>query len=101
MIYIRGNRADYDGWAEAGCAGWGYDDLLPYFKRAEDNERGASEFHGAGGPLSVSENRSRNPMSDAFLEACAQAGLPANEDFNGAAQDGFGYYQVTQRNGRR
>jgi choline dehydrogenase len=101
MIYIRGNRADYDGWAEAGCAGWGYDDLLPYFKRAEDNERGTSEFHGAGGPLSVSENRSRNPMSDAFLEACAQAGLPANEDFNGAAQDGFGYYQVTQRNGRR
>ena len=101
MVYIRGNRADYDGWAEAGLAGWGYDDLLPYFKRAEDNERGASEFHGAGGPLSVSENRSRNPISDAFLEACAQAGLPANEDFNGASQDGFGYYQVTQRNGRR
>ena len=61
MVYIRGNRADYDGWRDAGCTGWGYDDLLPYFKRSEDNERGASELHGAGGPLTVSEGRSRNP----------------------------------------
>jgi choline dehydrogenase len=101
MIYIRGNRADYDGWREGGCEGWGFDDLLPYFKRAEDNERGASELHGAGGPLSVCGDRAPNPITDAFLEACAQAGLPANEDFNGAAQDGFGRYQRTQREGRR
>ena len=101
MVYIRGNRADYDGWRDQGCDGWGYDDLLPYFKRAEDNERGASALHGAGGPLSVSEDRAPNPITDAFLEACAQAGLPANEDFNGAEQDGFGRYQRTQREGRR
>ena len=101
MVYIRGNRADYDGWRDNGCEGWGFDDLLPYFKRAEDNERGASELHGAGGPLTVSEDRAPNPITDAFLEACAQAGLPANEDFNGAEQDGFGRYQRTQRDGRR
>ncbi len=101
MVYIRGNRVDYDGWRDAGCAGWGYDDLLPYFTRAEDNERGASALHGAGGPLTVSEDRAPNPITDAFLEACAQAGLPANEDFNGPVQDGFGRYQRTQRDGRR
>src|SRR3954451_9710520 len=98
MIYIRGNRADYDGW---GVAGWTYDDLLPYFLRAEDNERGASEYHGAGGPLTVSEGRSRNPMAQAFLDAAAQAGYELNDDFNGPVQDGFGYYQLTQRGGRR
>ena len=81
--------------------GWGYDDLLPYFKRAEDNERGASEYHGAGGPLPVSESRSRNPMSDAFVEAASRPGSPRNDDFNGAEQDGFGLYQVTQRGGMR
>ena len=75
MVYIRGNPADYDGWRDAGCAGWGFDDLLPYFKRAEDNERGESELHGTGGPLTVSEGRSRNPMMDAFVEAGEQAGL--------------------------
>jgi choline dehydrogenase len=101
MVYIRGNRADYDEWRDAGCEGWGYDDLLPYFKRAEDNERGASEFHGAGGPLAVSDDRSNNPITDAFLEACAQAGRPGNDDFNGPEQDGFGRYQLTQRDGRR
>jgi choline dehydrogenase len=98
MIYIRGNRADYDGW---GVPGWTYDDLLPYFLRAEDNERGASEYHGAGGPLTVSEGRSNNPMAKAFLDAAAEAGLDLNDDFNGPVQDGFGYYQVTQRGGRR
>ena len=98
MIYMRGNRADYDSWDQPG---WSYDDLLPYFLRAEDNERGASEHHGAGGPLAVSENRSRNPMSDAFIAAALEAGHPANSDFNGPAQDGFGYYQVTQRDGMR
>ena len=101
MIYIRGNRADYDQWRDDGCDGWGYDDLLPYFKRSEDNERGASEYHGAGGPLTVSDGRSRNPIMDAFLEAVSSAGHPANDDFNGAEQDGFGRYQLTQRDGRR
>jgi choline dehydrogenase len=101
MVYIRGNRADYDGWRDAGCAGWSFDDLLPYFKRSEDNERGASELHGAGGPLAVSEGRSRNPMMDAFVDAGEQAGLARNEDFNGPEQDGVGYYQLTQRDGRR
>ena len=101
MVYIRGNRADYDGWRAAGCTGWGFEDLLPHFIRAEDNERGASALHGAGGPLTVSEDRAPNPITDAFLQACAQAGLPANEDFNGATQEGFGRYQRTQREGRR
>src|SRR3954447_20733689 len=101
MVYIRGNRADYDSWRDAGCAGWGYDDLLPYFKRSEDNERGASEYHGAGGPLAVSEGRHPNAMMDAVVEAGIQAGLPANDDFNGPSQDGMGHYQVTQRDGRR
>src|SRR5438477_361580 len=77
------------------------DVLLPYFKRAEDNERGASELHGAGGPLAVSEGRSRNRIMDAFVEAGEQAGLARNEDFNGKSQDGVGYYQLTQREGRR
>jgi choline dehydrogenase len=98
MIYIRGNRLDYDSWGEPG---WTYGELLPYFVRAEDNERGASEYHGTGGPLSVSDNRSRNPMSDAFIAAAIDAGYPASDDFNGSAQDGFGYYQLTQRNGMR
>jgi choline dehydrogenase len=101
MVYIRGNAADYDGWRDAGCAGWGFDDLLPYFKRAEDNELGGSELHGAGGPLTVSEGRSRNPMMEAFVQAGEQAGLSRNQDFNGVAQDGVGHYQLTQRGGRR
>jgi choline dehydrogenase-like flavoprotein len=101
MVYIRGNRADYDGWKALGHAGWGWDDVLPYFLRAEDNERGASELHGAGGPLHVAENRSRYATCEAFIEAGLQAGLPHNEDFNGPSQDGVGWYQVTQRDGLR
>jgi choline dehydrogenase len=102
MIYIRGNRADYDEWRdELGCPGWGFDELLPYFKRAEDNERGASELHGAGGPLSVTEGRARTPMAPLFLEAAQAYGLPANDDFNGPSQDGVGWYQVTHKNGAR
>ena len=98
QVHIRGNQQDFDDWNQPG---WSYSELLPYFKRSEDNERGASEYRGAGGPLSVSDNRSRNPMSTAFIEAAIEAGYPANDDFNGAVQDGFGYYQLTQRNGRR
>ena len=101
MIYIRGNRADYDEWAAMGFAGWGYEDVLPYFKRAEDNERGASRYHGVGGPLSVSESRSMHPVVEAWVEAAGQAGIPHNDDLNGAGQDGAGRYQVTQRDGRR
>jgi choline dehydrogenase-like flavoprotein len=97
LVYMRGNPLDYDGWG----TGWTWDDLLPYFKRSEDNERGESEFHGAGGPLSVSEGRSRNPLTQAFLDSAAARGLPANEDFNDGSQDGVGWYQVTERNGAR
>jgi choline dehydrogenase len=98
MVYIRGNRLDYDGW---GVPGWGWDDLFPYFLKAEDNERGASEWHATGGPLPVSDQRSGNVITPAFVEAGAEAGLDRNEDFNGAAQDGVGMYQVTQRGGMR
>lgn len=98
MVYIRGNPLDYDGWA---IPGWSWRDLLPYFLKAEDNERGASAHHGAGGPLPVSEQRSGNKISRAWVEAAVEAGLPRNDDFNGAAQDGAGMYQVTQRGGLR
>jgi choline dehydrogenase-like flavoprotein len=101
MVYIRGNRADFDEWAEMGAEGWGYDDVLPYFKRSEDNERGEDAFHGTGGPLAVRESRSMNPIGDAFVEAAAQAGHERNPDFNGARQEGFGRYQTTQENGMR
>jgi len=101
MIYMRGNRADYDEWAAMGLDGWGYEDVLPYFKRAEDNERGANRWHGTGGPLSVSESRSMHPVVEAFVDACEQVGIPRNADHNGAAQEGAGRFQVTQRNGRR
>ncbi len=101
MIYIRGNRADYDGWAAIGHRGWGWDDVLPYFMRAEDNEGGADERHGTGGPLSVSAGRSRHRTCEAFIEAAEQAGHPLNDDFNGPEQDGVGWYQLTQRGGMR
>jgi choline dehydrogenase-like flavoprotein len=101
MVYIRGNRLDYDGWAAMGHEGWGWDDVFPYFLRAEDNERGASELHGAGGPLSVIDHRSRYSTCAAFIEAGQQAGLRLSDDFNGPEQDGVGWYQLTQRNGMR
>lgn len=101
MLYVRGNRFDYDQWEQLGCDGWGYDDVLPYFKRAEDNERGADAWHATGGPLSVSDQRSPSRASQAFVAAAANLQLPLNPDFNGERQDGFGLYQVTQRNGRR
>jgi choline dehydrogenase-like flavoprotein len=101
MVYARGNRADYDEWRSLGCEGWGWDDVLPYFVRAEDNERGASDLHGLGGPLRVSDSRSRNAIQQAFLDAAIAHGLPANDDFNGREQEGVGWYQFTQRDGRR
>jgi choline dehydrogenase len=101
MCYIRGHRADYDEWAAMGATGWDWDAVLPYFKRAEHNERGGDAFHGTGGPLNVDDLRHHNPLSDVFLAASGEAGFAANDDFNGARQDGFGYYQVTQKDGAR
>ena len=101
MVYIRGNRADYDGWAADGARGWSYNEVLPYFIKTEANERGEDQFHGKLGPLSVCEGRSRNPLMDAFVEAAVEAGYPKNPDFNGATQDGVGLFQSTQRNGMR
>jgi len=101
MIYLRGNRADYDEWAAGGAEGWSYDEVLPYFKRSEDNDRGEDAFHGVGGPLSVSDSRSMAPMIETIIEACRLAGLEHNPDFNGARQEGVGRFQSTQRNGRR
>ena len=101
MLYVRGHRLDYDGWAQLGNRGWSYDDVLPYFKKSENRENNTSEFHGVGGPLNVADMRERNELLDAVIEAAEEAGYPRNEDYNGAEQDGFGYYQVTQKNGRR
>jgi choline dehydrogenase-like flavoprotein len=98
MIYIRGNRADYDGW---GIEGWSYDDVLSYFRRSEDNERGEDQFHGVGGPLRVAESRSMHPLVDTMLEAARMAGHEHNPDFNGARQEGVGRFQLTQRDGLR
>jgi choline dehydrogenase len=101
MIYIRGNPADYDCWRQLGNEGWGWADVLPYFKKSENQERGASEFHGTAGPMNVSDLRCVNELTRAFLAGAAELGIPANADFNGAAQDGAGLYQVTQKNGAR
>ncbi|WP_419911369.1 GMC family oxidoreductase [Hoeflea sp.] len=106
MIYIRGHRADYDDWANLGCVGWSFDEVLPYFLKAEHNERGSGDLHGTGGPLQVSNQRSPRPISHAFVEASTQCQHVHNEDFNGPDQEGVGLYQVTQfhsaeKNGER
>ncbi|QNB12550.1 GMC family oxidoreductase [Paraburkholderia tropica] len=101
MIYTRGHPLDYEEWARLGCTGWAWDDVLPYFLRAEDNARGANAWHGAGGPLGVSDLRERNAVAERFVQAALEAGFPANDDFNGAHQEGVGFYQVTQRGGER
>jgi choline dehydrogenase-like flavoprotein len=101
MIYARGHRSDYDAWAELGNPGWGFDDVLPFFKRAEHNERGADTWHGVGGPQNVMDLRSPNRFGPLFVQAAVQAGFNRNPDFNGAQQEGVGMYQVTHRNGER
>ena len=101
MCYIRGDSRDYDEWAALGAEGWHWESVLPYFKRAEGNSRGGDAFHGAEGPLGVSDHRYRNPLSTVFVEAARQAGFPVNADFNGAVQEGFGFYQTTTRDGSR
>lgn len=101
MVYMRGNAADYDEWRQRGCAGWDYDSVLPYFKKAEHQERGPNEFHGVGGPLHVSDQRLRYELADRLVEAAIQTGLPANDDFNGAQQEGAGYFQSTTGLSRR
>jgi choline dehydrogenase len=101
LVYIRGQAEDFDHWRQLGNAGWSFDDVLPYFRKAEDNERGADEFHGAGGPLPVSDLRDRHPLVQAYVDAALQCGYPRNDDFNGAVQEGAGYYQTTMRNGVR
>ena len=101
MIYLRGHRADFDGWAEQGCTGWSYDEVLPYFKRSEDNERGEDEFHGVGGPLAVSDSRALTPLVDAQLEAAVSAGYELVEDLCIDEPKGVARWQLTQRNGMR
>jgi choline dehydrogenase len=101
MCYIRGNPADYDEWDDLGARGWHWDNVLPYFKRSEGNERGASALHGGDGPLGVSDPRHQNPLSPVFIEAAHQAGLPLTQDFNGETQEGVGWYQTTTRGGAR
>ncbi len=101
MLYVRGHKWDYDHWASLGNKGWSFDEVLPYFKKAENNERGSDEFHGTGGPLNVAELRSPQKINDVFMDAASELQFPLNNDFNGATQEGVGLYQVTQKNGER
>ena len=101
QIYTRGNALDYDEWRQAGCTGWGYDDILPYFRKAEDNDTHNNRYHGQGGPLGVSQPRAPLPICDAYFAAAGQLGIPRNLDMTGEVQDGVGFYQLTQKNYRR
>ncbi|OYW28473.1 MAG: choline dehydrogenase [Caulobacter sp. 12-67-6] len=101
MLYVRGQQADYDGWRQLGCEGWAWDDVLPWFRKSQNQERGACDLHATGGPLNVSDMRDGNPISDALIEACDQAGIPRYDDLNGKDQEGATWYQVTQKNGAR
>jgi len=101
LLYVRGQPEDYDRWQQMGNPGWGWDEVLPLFKRSENQERGADEFHGDRGPLSVSNMRLQRPICDAWVAAAQEAGYPFNPDYNGASQEGVGYFQLTTRNGRR
>jgi choline dehydrogenase-like flavoprotein len=101
MIYIRGNHGDYDEWRQRGCEGWSWDSVLPFFRKAENQARGEDEYHGVGGPLHVSDQPEKYELATAALAACEQAGIPRNPDFNGARQEGCGYYQTTTNRRRR
>ena len=101
LLYVRGQHEDYDRWRQHGNLGWGFDDVLPYFKKAEDQTRGADDFHGTGGPLPVSNLGHPDPISAAFVEAAVEVGIPRNSDFNGATQEGAGFCQTTTKGGRR
>ncbi len=101
LLYVRGQAEDYERWRQMGNSGWGWDDVLPLFKACEDQERGEDDFHGVGGPLSVSNMRLNRPICDAWLAAAQNAGYPFNTDYNGASQEGVGYFQLTTRKGRR
>jgi choline dehydrogenase len=101
LLYVRGQHEDFDHWRQLGNAGWSFKDVLPYFRRAEDQERGADEYHGAGGHLKVSDVCEPHPLCEAFIAAAQACGFPRNDDFNGATQEGAGYFQLTTRNGRR
>ncbi|MDP7592271.1 MAG: choline dehydrogenase [Litorilituus sp.] len=101
MLYTRGQKEDYDHWRDLGNKGWGFDDVLPYFKRTQHQERGECEFHGINGPLNVADSRAKPPVHDDFMLSAQQAGFPLNDDFNGDSQEGIGYYQMTQINGQR
>ena len=101
MLYVRGQARDYDTWAQLGCPGWSYSDVLPYFKRAENREQGADEYRGAGGPINVDFPTERYPVLDQVIEAGGALGYPMHDDYNGASQTGFSYYQVTQKDGWR
>jgi choline dehydrogenase len=101
LLYVRGQHEDYDRWRQRGNSGWGYDDVLPYFKKAENQQRGGDKYHGVGGPLPVSDLGHPDPLSAAFIEAAAETGLPVNPDFNGATQEGAGFFQTTTQRGRR
>ena len=101
LLYIRGQAEDFDHWRQLGNAGWSFTDVLPYFRRAEDQERGEDELHGVGGPLAVRDVSEPHPLCEAFIEACGEAGIPRTDDFNGASQEGAGYFQLTTRKGRR
>ena len=101
LLYVRGQAQDFDHWRQLGNAGWSFDDVLPYFIRAEDQQRGPNEWHGTGGPLAVSDMRVRRDVCDAFIAGAEEIGIPRNDDINGAQQEGAGYFQLTARNGRR
>jgi choline dehydrogenase len=101
LLYIRGQAEDFNHWRQLGNAGWSFEDVLPYFRKAEDQQRGADDLHGVGGPLSVSDVSEPHPLCEAFIAACEQAGHPRTDDFNGASQEGAGYFQLTTRKGRR
>jgi choline dehydrogenase len=101
LLYVRGQRQDFDHWRQLGNVGWSYEDVLPYFKKSEAQSRGSDEFHGVDGPLAVADQVEPHEVCEAFIRAAQEVGIPRNDDFNGASQEGAGYFQTTMRNGRR